>query len=396
MATQRRTRADRALGRQAGAHGQAGRGPRSAPSPGPSRSPSSAWAAASRAAPTRPSAYWALLRDGVDAVGDDPARALGRRRRLRPRSGGARARPSATQGGFLDGVDTFDAAFFGILASRGRADGSRSTALFLEVAIEALDDAGLPRERLAGTATGVFVASYYNDYADAAVRRPRRDRRPHAHRHACTACWPTASRTSSTCGARASRSTRPARRRSSPSTSPARACARGDSDVALAGGVSLMLAPGHHDRPLEGRASCRRRAVPDLRRRRRRLRARRGLRRRRAQAAGRRHRRRRPRARRHPRLGGEPGRALDRPGGAERPGPAGAHPRRRWPTRSSPPERVGFVEAHGTGTPLGDPIEVEALAATVGAAPRRRHDAATSARSRPTSATSRPRPASPG
>ena len=37
--------------------------------------------------------------------------------------------------------------------------------LFLEVAIDALDDAGLPREQLAGTRTGVFVASYYNDYA---------------------------------------------------------------------------------------------------------------------------------------------------------------------------------------------------------------------------------------
>ena len=31
------------------------------------------------------------------------------------------------------------------------------------------------------------------------------------------------------------------------------------------------------------------------------------------------------------------------------------------------PDRVGFVEAHGTATPLGDPIEVEALAATIGA-----------------------------
>jgi len=30
------------------------------------------------------------------------------------------------------------------------------------------------------------------------------------------------------------------------------------------------------------------------------------------------------------------------------------------------PDRVGFVEAHGTATPLGDPIEVEALAAVVG------------------------------
>src|SRR5262249_54638676 len=36
--------------------------------------------------------------------------------------------------------------------------------LFLEVAIEALDDAGLSRERLRGSRTGVFVASYHNDY----------------------------------------------------------------------------------------------------------------------------------------------------------------------------------------------------------------------------------------
>ena len=30
------------------------------------------------------------------------------------------------------------------------------------------------------------------------------------------------------------------------------------------------------------------------------------------------------------------------------------------------PSQVGYVEAHGTGTELGDPIEAEALAATVG------------------------------
>ena len=60
------------------------------------------------------------------------------------------------------------------------------------------------------------------------------------------------------------------------------------------------------------------------------------------------------------------------------------------------PARIGFVEAHGTGTALGDPIEVEALAATVG---QPRADGRTllpRVRRRPTSATSRPPPAWPG
>ncbi len=30
------------------------------------------------------------------------------------------------------------------------------------------------------------------------------------------------------------------------------------------------------------------------------------------------------------------------------------------------PQDIGFIEAHGTGTPLGDPIEVEALAEVLG------------------------------
>ena len=76
-----------------------------------------------------------------------PRRPLGRAGlvRRRPRRAGQVLDPP---GGFLDRVDGFDAEFFGILPREAeRMDPQQR--LLLEVAIEALDDAGLPRERLA-------------------------------------------------------------------------------------------------------------------------------------------------------------------------------------------------------------------------------------------------------
>ncbi|WP_329582763.1 SDR family NAD(P)-dependent oxidoreductase [Streptomyces sp. NBC_01361] len=82
-----------------------------------------------------PEAFWENLLVGKDTVGDLPTD------RWRS-SGGVRAK-----GHFLDRVDSFDPAFFG-LSAREAAFTDPQERLFLEVAWEALEDAGLAGARL--------------------------------------------------------------------------------------------------------------------------------------------------------------------------------------------------------------------------------------------------------
>src|SRR5215475_16141847 len=56
---------------------------------------------------TSPESYWGLLESGGDGVGPLPSRWRGWLRRLELASGDL-----AREGGFLDGVDNFDAGFF--------------------------------------------------------------------------------------------------------------------------------------------------------------------------------------------------------------------------------------------------------------------------------------------
>ncbi len=68
-------------------------------------------------------------------------------------------------GGFVDGIDQFDAGFFGFSRREAvRIDPQHR--MLLEVAWEALEDAGLRADRLAGSATGVFVGISTHDYGD--------------------------------------------------------------------------------------------------------------------------------------------------------------------------------------------------------------------------------------
>jgi acyl transferase domain-containing protein/acyl carrier protein len=109
-----------------------------------------------------PRAYWELLRSGGEAVGDIPPDRIMAASYAADRDAGAAI--VVPRGGFLSNIDAFDAAFFG-LSHREAMYTDPQHRLLLEVGWEALEDAGLPRERLRGSATGVFVALIHDEYA---------------------------------------------------------------------------------------------------------------------------------------------------------------------------------------------------------------------------------------
>jgi len=74
------------------------------------------------------------------------------------------ARREQRWGGFIDGVEYFDAAFFNI--SRREAElMDPQQRLLLQVVLSALEDAGRPMARVAGRRVGVFVGIEQSDYA---------------------------------------------------------------------------------------------------------------------------------------------------------------------------------------------------------------------------------------
>jgi acyl transferase domain-containing protein/acyl-CoA synthetase (AMP-forming)/AMP-acid ligase II/acyl carrier protein len=107
--------------------------------------------------------FWQLLRNGVDGISEVPARRWDLQEFYDPN----RATPGKMNtrwGGFLKQVDQFDPYFFGI-SPREASRMDPQQRLLLEVAWEALEHAGQAPERFSGSQTGVFVGISSNDYA---------------------------------------------------------------------------------------------------------------------------------------------------------------------------------------------------------------------------------------
>ena len=108
------------------------------------------------------SAFWRLLCEGRSVITEVPPDRWDVDEFFDPDLK-SKGKIASRRGGFLEDLDWFDAAFFGI-SSREAPHVDPRQRLVLEVAWEALEDAGVPPDSLAGSDTGVYVATLTNDY----------------------------------------------------------------------------------------------------------------------------------------------------------------------------------------------------------------------------------------
>ncbi|MFE7980413.1 type I polyketide synthase, partial [Streptomyces shenzhenensis] len=181
-----------------------------------------------------PAAFWRLLSQGVDVVGEVPADRW-------PDAAGTLT-GAARYGAYLDRIDTFDPGFFGISPHEARAMDPQQR-LMLELSWEALEDAAIVPASLGGSGTGVFVGAIWDDYRNVVARAGTAS----FSQHTMTGMGRglIANRVSYALGLRGPSMTVDAAQASS-LVAVHLACEslrRGESRMALAGGVNLIAAP---------------------------------------------------------------------------------------------------------------------------------------------------------
>jgi acyl transferase domain-containing protein len=309
--------------------------------------------------------FWALLREGVDAISEVPADRWDLEAYYDP-DPDAVGKMYTRHGGFLEGIDRFDARFFGI-APREASRMDPQQRMLLEVTWEALEHAGIAVDRLSGSSTGVFVGLCNNDYSYLHMLSEAGSR-PDTYSATGSALSIASGRISYLLGLQGPCMTVDTACSASLLTVhlACQSLRQRECDLALAGGVNAILLP-------EGTVSgCQLRALaPDGKCKTFDAAANGYVR---SEGCGVVVLKRLSDA-----LADEDdilaiirGSAVNqdgRSGGLTAPnGPAQEEVIRKALGRAGiEPRLVGYVEAHGTGTPLGDPIEVRALGAVLGA-----------------------------
>ncbi|MGY4710702.1 SDR family NAD(P)-dependent oxidoreductase [Mycolicibacterium sp. CBM1] len=110
-----------------------------------------------------PDAYWHVLADGVDAIREIPEDRFDVDEYYDPDQQ-MPGKIYSRSGGYLDSVDTFDPEFFGI-SPREAVWIDPQQRLMLEIAWEGLERAGYAPASLRGSRTGVFVGVGANEYS---------------------------------------------------------------------------------------------------------------------------------------------------------------------------------------------------------------------------------------
>ncbi|MFJ8547382.1 type I polyketide synthase, partial [Streptomyces sp. NPDC093586] len=110
-----------------------------------------------------PEQYWDLLASGGDAVGGLPPRWA--KLDVYDPDPEAVGKSYAREGGFIDDVEGFDAAFFGI-SQREALSMDPQQRLVLETAWEALERAGIRPGTLSESRTGVYLGTMSSDYGE--------------------------------------------------------------------------------------------------------------------------------------------------------------------------------------------------------------------------------------
>lgn len=116
-----------------------------------------------------PEAFWELLSRGKEAIVPVPSQRWDAEAYY-DENPDLPNKTYARYGGFLDAVDQFDPQFFGMTPREAIALDPQQR-LLLEVSWEALENAGIAPQKLTGTQTGVFVGIGLDDYAKRQIKQ---------------------------------------------------------------------------------------------------------------------------------------------------------------------------------------------------------------------------------